>query len=318
MGFRWVGLALPALLIAAATAAFPQKSGKPVERGVMVRVAQLYIAPDSSSAKLAQVDRGREVVVLERSREWINVLAALGGITGEKDVTGWMLDKGVVRASTPEGDRILFGEAANSEAEASRRGGRKGADHDALRLYYRVSEYFPNSSLAGEALYRAADVRWQLERAEVMVRPSARERDPGLRPGVDEEWMKQVIKKFPHSRWADLAAFHLLENKLCGDWQAESKCPEKESGLYEKYAEEHPQSPTAPEALYQAARRQAALIEIYPLEGKTGNVSQAKSKALSLAQKIVAQYPESDWAARAQSLLYMVEQGIPTYGTAVE
>jgi len=31
--------------------------------------------------------------------------------------------------------------------------------------------------------------------------------------------MKLVIKKFSGSKWADLAAFHLIDNKLCGDWQ---------------------------------------------------------------------------------------------------
>src|SRR5579864_3707856 len=81
-------------------------------RGTSIRVAPIYLSPDSTSAKLAEIDRGREVVVLETSSNWIHVEAAL---TEEKIVTGWMLDKGVVRASTPNGDRILFGEAVDSE-----------------------------------------------------------------------------------------------------------------------------------------------------------------------------------------------------------
>ena len=37
----------------------------------------------------------------------------------------------------------------DSEAQASRRGGRKFAAQDALRLYERLAEYFPKSPYAG-------------------------------------------------------------------------------------------------------------------------------------------------------------------------
>jgi hypothetical protein len=286
-----------------------------VERGVTVAPGTLHISPDATSAKLATLDRGRELVVLERSREWIHVTA---DVTRERTVTGWMKDVGVVRANTANGDRILFGEAADSEAEASRRHGRRGAAQDAMRLYAFAEEYFPKSALAGEALYRAADIRWQLEKSEVMARPSAKERDPYLRVGMDEEWMKKVIKKYPGTKWADLAAFALIDNKLCGDWKGESNCPEKESELYEKYATERSQSPAAPEALYQAAWRQSALIQIYRAENKANKSDEAKNKAMSLAQKTASQYANNvDWSSRAQRLIFLIDQGIPTYGTAV-
>ncbi|MGZ4823359.1 MAG: hypothetical protein ACXVZT_02005, partial [Terriglobales bacterium] len=90
------------------------------ERGVMVRVAQIYLSPDASSARLATIDRGREVAVVEKSREWAHVLASLSEpteISEGRDVTGWILDKGIVRASTPNGDKVLFGEAVASEHE---------------------------------------------------------------------------------------------------------------------------------------------------------------------------------------------------------
>jgi hypothetical protein len=57
-----------------------------------------------------------------------------------------------------------------------------------------------------------------------------------MRGQIDEQWMKLVVKKFPGTKWADLAAFHFIENKLCGDWQGASKCPDKEAEMYEKYA----------------------------------------------------------------------------------
>jgi TolA-binding protein len=223
-----------------------------------------------------------------------------------------------VRTSAPQGDRILFGEAVNSEDEASRRHGRRGAADDARRLYYRVYDYFPNSPLAGEALYRAADIQWQIEKADVMSRPSAREKEAYLREGMDDQWMKQVMKKFPGSKWADLAAFHLIDNKLCGDWQGASKCPEKETELYEKYVKEHPQSPSAPEALYNAASRQAALIEIYKTEEQPKKSGDSRTRAIAIAQQLVSQYPQNDWSARGQALLFLVQQGVPTYGNELQ
>jgi outer membrane protein assembly factor BamD (BamD/ComL family) len=233
-------------------------------------------------------------------------------------VSGWILGKGVIRASTPNGDRILYGEAVDSEEQASRRGGRGGAGNDAARLYYRTAEYFPSSPLAAEALYRAADDKWQIEKDDVMSRPSAREQDPGLRGQMDDHWMKEVIKKYPATKWADLAAFTLLDNKLCGDWEGTSKCPNKESEMYEKYADDRAQSPAAPEALYRAAWRRAALVEIYKTEGEPKKSADSKAASSALCQRILDKYPQSGYANRAQRLLYDLEQEIPVYGNSLE
>src|SRR5256885_16251845 len=93
------------------------------ERGRLVRVGNLYLSPDASSAKLADVERGREVVILETSRDWLQGEANL---SEERAVTGWMLDKGVIGASTPNGEKILYGEAVGSEVQASKLGGSLG------------------------------------------------------------------------------------------------------------------------------------------------------------------------------------------------
>src|SRR5580700_2713634 len=280
-------------------------------RGTPIRVCSIYLSPDPSSHKLAEIDRGREVVILEISGGWLHVEAAL---SEEKVITGWMLTKGGVLGSTPNGDKVVFGEAVNSEDQASQSHGRRGAAQDAMRLYYRTAEYFPTSPLAAEAMYRSADIRWQIEKADVMSRPSAKEKEAYLRASMDEQYMKEVIKKFPGTKWADLAAFHLIENKVCGDWQASSKCPEKEAEMYEKYANEHPQSPVVVEALYDAAWRRSALIEIYRTEDQSKKSDEARNKAIALAQKAITQGPQSDWGTRAQLLLYLIEQKIPTYG----
>jgi hypothetical protein len=285
------------------------------ERGAMVRAGTLYLSPDPNSAKLGDVERGREIIVLETTRDWVHVEANL---SEERTVTGWVLDKGVVRASTPNGDKILYGEAVDSEDQASQRRGRRGAAQDAMRLYYRVAEYFPNSPLAAEAMYRSADIRWQIEKSDVSARPSAKERESYLREGMEEKYMKEIMKKYPGTKWADLAAFHLIDNKLCGDWQGASKCPVKEAEIYEKYASERPQSPAAAEALYDAAKRWAALIEIYKTEEQPKKSEEARAKAIVLAQKVTGQWGQSDWGARSQSLLFFIQQGIPTYGNAPE
>ena len=300
------------------------------DRGTLVREAVLYLSPDTTSNKLAEVERGRELILLDKSHDWLHVEALLGSSLARdpafilededqgKTISGWVLDNGVVWASTPEGDRILFGAAVDSEEEASRRHGRRGAAQDALRLYRRVYDMFPTAPVAGEALYRAADIRWQIEKSDMLSRPSARERDPNLRQGIDEESMKLVMKKFPDSKWAQLAAFHLIDNKLCGDWQGSSKCPDKEADIYEKYVKEHPESPAAPEALYDAASRRAALIEIYKTEDQAKKSEQSKSVAIALAQQLISKYPQSDWSSRGETLLFMVQQGVPTYGNAIQ
>lgn len=300
------------------------------ERATLVREGVIYLNPAADSAKLGNAERGRELVILETTRGWVHVEALLGPVNTpdpafvdeeveQKTVTGWVMDKGLIRSSTPDGDKILYGEAADSEDQASRRHGRRGAAQDAMRLYRRVYDYFPNSALAGEALYRAADIRWQIEKSDVMSRPSARAKEAYLRQGMNEEWMKLVMKKYPNSKWADLAAFHLIDNKLCGDWQASSKCPDKEADLYEKYAKEHPNSPAAAEALYDAAWRRSALIEIYKTEEQAKKSDESRNSALALAQRVISQYgQQADWTSRAQALVYFVQQGIPTYGNELQ
>jgi outer membrane protein assembly factor BamD (BamD/ComL family) len=299
------------------------------DRGTLVREAILYLSPDPTSSKLAQVERGRELILLDKSHDWLHVEALLGSpnrdpafITEEEDetktITGWVLDLGAVWASTPNGDKILFGAAVDSEDEASRRHGRRGAAQDALRLYHRVYDIFPDSPLAAEGLYRSADIRWQIEKSDMQSRPSAREKEAYMREGITEESMKLVMKKFPDSKWAQLAAFHLIDNKLCGDWQGSSKCPEKEADIYEKYAKEHPDSPAAPEALYNAASRKAALIEIYKTEDQAKKSEQSRNQSIAIAQELISKYAQSDWSSRGQTLLFLVQQNVPTYGNAIQ
>jgi hypothetical protein len=298
------------------------------ERGVMAREGIIYISPNTSAAKLSNISRGREVTVLERAPGWVHVVGTVDVSTtiefgdeeqNDRNVTGWLLDKGVITTATPDGDKVLFGEAVDSEMEASRRGGRRGAAQDAMRIYARIAEYFPASPLAGESLYRSADVRWQIEAEDQATRPSAKMRDPAMRIPIDEEHMKRVIKKFPRTKWADLAAYRLIDNKLCGEWEAQAQCPEKEAEIYRKYADEHSQSPKAAEALYKAAWRYSALIVIYQTDNQPKKADDSGARANSDAKKLISQYPnDEDWSNRAARLIYMVQNKIPTFGNNIE
>ena len=90
---------------------------------------------------------------------------------------------------------ILMGEAANQEALASDpRGPAQRRRQSARLLYRRLVEMFPNSPLAPEAAWRAADIAWQVQKADAASRPSAKERDPYMRDQMDEDDLKQVIK----------------------------------------------------------------------------------------------------------------------------
>jgi hypothetical protein len=309
-----------------------KKKDQPVKplagpRATALRVTWLYVTPDKSAEKVSRVQVGREMVVAEKSGPWIRVYANTDieeehtsdqPIFGSNDtpppISGWMEAKGVVIEGTPNGDQILMGAAANQEAEASDPRGPANAARSAHLLYRRLVEMFPNSPLAPEAAWRAADILWQIQKSDVSSLPSAKERDPNLRMQMDEDGLKKVTKLYPHTRQADLADFELIDNKLCGDWQGSTKCPEKESEIYEKYAAEHPDSPRAARALFEATYRQAVLTDMYGADGSDKKQDDAHNHARDLAARLKDKYPQSDYAWRAAALVFRLDQGIPVYG----
>jgi hypothetical protein len=297
-------------------------------RAAALRTTWLYIKPDRGSQKVDRVAPGREMVIAEKSGDWLRVFANTDvvEIHNEEDqpwigsddttppVSGWMEARGIVSDNTPNGDQILMGEAANEESLASDPRGPANAAQTARLLYRRIAEMFPNSPLAVEAAWRAADIHWQILKADVSSRPSSKERDPALRPQIDDAEMKQVIKYFPHTRQADMAAYALLDNKLCGDWEGQEKCPEKESELYEKYAAEHPDSPRTAQALYNAVYRQCVLVDMFTADQSDKKADQAKSRFHDLVARLHDKFPQSDYTARATALVFKIDQGVPVYG----
>jgi hypothetical protein len=173
---------------------------------------------------------------------------------------------------------------------------------------------YPQSPLAPEAFWRSADIKWQIDKADVSSLPSAHEKENYLRPTINEDLMRKVEKLYPHSKWSDLAAWDMLDNQVCGDWQGSTKCPEKEAQLYEKYADQRPDSTKAPQALYEAAYRWAAAGDIYAGSGDAKKADADHGRAIDVANKLQGKYPQSEYADRAAGLVYKVEQSIPLYG----
>jgi outer membrane protein assembly factor BamD (BamD/ComL family) len=322
-------LLLPTLLLAQKP--HNNKSGYDnAARATVLHTANVYVTADSSAPPITTVGIGHEVVVSARNGNWINVFAN----TDTKDPTdedsepeftdpadnpdpssGWIRDKGVITPATPNGDLILFGAAADLEAQAAAPHPPADAAAAAHRLYQRVTDYFPNSPLAAEALFRSADIRWQLDKLDISTLPSAHEQDAFLRPQLYEGQLKKVLKLYPDSPFAARAAFDLLDNKLCGDWQGLPKCPEQESQLYLKYADHYPGGPKSAEALYDAAYRQGALVSMYEVDEDHKRSADAAKNCQSIADELRKSYPQSDYTARAQSIAYRVAQGIPIFGS---
>jgi TolA-binding protein len=323
-------------LVLLASAAFAQKK-KPKNmppgydravRATVVHPAIVYVSSDDDAQHVAEVGPGHEVAIMETNGAWVRVFANTDIADDEDDssqpefntddtptpASGWIRNKGLVEPKTANGDLILYGTAANLEYEASQPHAPKDAANQAHLLYRRVAEYYPDSPLAAEAMFRSADVRWQLDRADVRTLPSAKEQEAYLRPQIYEGEMQKVMKQYPGSKQAALAAYDLIDNKLCGDWQGLPKCPEMESVLYEKYADKYPDSPKAAQALYEATYRQGVLVSMYLVEDNRKRSDQAAASVQGLATEMKQRFPQSDYTARAASIAFRVAQQVPVYG----
>ena len=296
-------------------------------RSTVLHAANVYVAADDASQRISLVMPGHEVVVVERNGDWVRVFANTDTreqaeqepdlVTEEaqvKPASGWIRNKGIVGPTTPDGAAIVFGTAASLEDAAAQPNAPKDAAEEAHLLYKRVPDYFPESPLAAEAAWRSADIRWQIDRRDASTLPSAKEQEAYLRPAIFDGEMKRVIKTYPGTKYAAMAAFDLLDNKLCGDWQGLPKCPEMEAGMYEKYAREYPDGPRTAEALFDATYRQGVLVTMYTVEENRKRAEGAAARTTALAEEMRSRFPGNDYTARAASLAFRVRQGIAVYG----
>ena len=293
----------------------------------VLRTTPVFVEADTQSQRLDQITPGREMVIVGKSDTWLRVFAntdveqnhtadepVFGEDAGSPPISGWIQDKGVVTATTQNADNVLYGAAAGEEVRAGDARGSRAAAQAARLLYARDAQLFPQGPHAGESAWRAADIRWQLEKADVFSRPSGHEKENYLRQQIDDDEMKKLIKRFPGSKWADLAAWDMIDNKVCGDWQGTTKCPEKEAELYHKYADEHPASPKAPEALFEAVYRLAAAGDIYAGDTNEKKAVESRERARTVGARLQEKYPASDFSSRAATLIYKMQQSIPIYG----
>jgi hypothetical protein len=326
------------LLLAFAAPPFAQKPLPPVKMprngtlATLVREANLYANPDDSGdGPIADLLPGRELVVAERNGKWLRVFAntdvpdtrvadrpVFGSETEAQPISGWIVDKGIVDTNTPHGDLVLFGAADNLEQQAAVPDPPPHIAQEARLLYRRVVVMYPQSPWVAEAMYRAADIRWQIQKVDASSLPSAHEKENYLREQMDEDEMRKVMKYFAGTKWAGMAAFDLIDNKLCGDWQGSEKCPEQETDYYLKYADEYAASPNAAEALYDALWRQAAAGDMWAADGNGKRADEDRGHAKAIFDRLQQKYPDSAYTARAASLIYKVDQGIAVYGSSRE
>jgi len=296
-------------------------------RATPLRVTILYVSPDTTSQKVDRVQIGREMVVSEKNGDWLRVYAntdieelqdkdapEFGHNDIPPPISGWMQAKGVVIETNPNGDQILMGEAANQEALAEDPKGPVSAPQNARLLYRRLAEMYPSSPMVPEAAWRSADIQWQIQRHDAASRPSAHEKEAYMRGLMEEDELRKVIKTYPKTRQAALAAYLLIDNKLCGDWQGTEKCPENEVEVYEKYAAEFPDGPRTAQALYQVVFREASLVNMYAADGNQKKADQAKAHARDITERLKEKFPQTDSCWKAGALVYKLDEGIPVYG----
>ena len=297
---------------------------------MLLHPANVYVAPDESSQRSALVGPGHEVVIAERSGPWVRVFANtdVKDAVDDRDepefndedptpASGWIHDKGIVTPTTPNGDKILYGAAANYEFAASQphaRGGRGFGGAPDLPAGGDVFPRFAAGGGVGVAVCGYSVGRSTSATSRRFHRRRRRIRRFGRRCMRGE--MKLVMKRFPGSPQAAKAAYEVIDNKLCGDWQGLPKCPEQESSLYEKYAEKNPAGPRTAEALYEATFRQGSLVAMYEVEE---NHKRALNAAGAYADAGAERMRRRSFRTRTlrhgqRRLLMRVQQNIPVFG----
>ncbi len=207
-----LSLAIPLLAAATAFAQKPLPRQQMPRNGTLatlVREANLYANPDDSGGPISDILPGRELVVAEKNGKWLRVFAntdapdtresdvPVFGTEGQaQPISGWMLNKGIVDINTPHGDLILFGAADDLEQQADVSNPPPHVAEEARLLYRRIVTMYPDSPWTPEAMYRAADIRWQLQKADASTLPSAHEKENYLREQMDEDEMRKVLKYF--------------------------------------------------------------------------------------------------------------------------
>ncbi|MGH9478444.1 MAG: tetratricopeptide repeat protein [Terriglobales bacterium] len=297
------GLLLPALagLWLLAPAACAQTQAATLQKAVALEAATLYLKPDASSARVGSVRPGMDIGIQSHSGDFVEVFSG---------VSGWMPAHGFVALDDPEAPEVIFGAAAQLENLAESASGEDQAADDAARLYLSIYGDFPASARAAEALYRGANIRWQLQLSEEPTR-----RTPEERQFPDDNLMRRVIGKYKDSPWAARADYQLIiVHFTCGSWFEKPQCLEKEIGRYQDYVKKYPHSPNAAEAAYDALWREGIAWTLYRRPGPgadPGKTAQLAHNAARDAATLQRLYPNTDWAALAALVAFHLDHQTP-------
>jgi hypothetical protein len=208
--------------------------------------------------------------------------------------------KGVVIETTPNGDQVLMGEAANQESLASDPRGPVNAAAERPAALPPPGGDVPQ--LAAGARGRMARGRhlWQLQKADAAPRAlGQRARSLHARPdgrGRTEEG-HQALSAHPPGRSGRLRPDRQQAlRRLAGLAQM----PGEGIRIYEKYAAEYPDGPRTAQALYQAVYRQAVLTDMFAADGSDKKSDDAHNHARELAAKAERQVPASDFTVASR------------------
>ena len=115
--------ALSALLLCAVQATAAPKPPAPSlgPKATVIRNTNLYVGPDTTSARLAEVSPGREMVIGERNGPWVRVYVdtdeqisksqdapVFGHDAAAVPIAGWMQAPGVVSVRYPQGNGFFL------------------------------------------------------------------------------------------------------------------------------------------------------------------------------------------------------------------
>jgi len=296
------GVLLTALLAAflAAKGAAGQ-SAVTLQKSVALVAAPIYLSPDPASAHVGAVRPGEAVGVQSSAGNFVQVF------TG---VSGWMRNQGLVRLNNPQAPELIFGAAVGLEDQAESSAGQQQAALDAARLYLAIYDNFPQANRAAEALYRGAEIRWEISLDEMPKR-----RTPSERQFPNHDELRRVIGKYPATPWAAWAAYQLLiEHFTCGDWVSKPECVGKEADTYHDYVKKYPNGPATARAAYDAVYREAIAWTLYSATGPhhdSGKAAEYQRAVASDAAAMSRLYTGTDWAAQAGFVAYTVGEGMP-------
>ncbi len=296
---RW-GRALLALALGAAASA----QAVALQKAIALTATPIYLSPDATSTKVGAVRPGMLLGIQSQAQDFLQIFSGAAG------VSGWIPKYGYVRLDNPQAPEVLFGAGAEQEALAESRSNEDQAANDAAQLFLSIDEYFPASARAAEALYRGAEIVWELKLSEEPPHT-----DPAMRQFPRTELLRRVISKYPKTPWAARAAFHLIVTHFtCGNWFDKPDCIGKEIHQYDNYVKKYPRSPRAAQAAYDAIYRAGIAWTLYRQRTKVGNEEKAEQYQAEVAQRAAAMqaaYPNTDWTARAALEAFTVAQGEP-------